>query len=220
MLLLPHGGGTRVSGAASLQKVNDRGTFPYHCDIDRAHLHTVAQSDCTYHSIAYQCIPPSAPQRVEMDESRSDSAAVTQAEHDVGGTNIGTLHDKAAEAPAAGKSLARGGDQHEVPAGQAASGHEVANPPHAGVTGAGSAEALPTGAPHFVAPSSYLRPLSSRAAPSTSGPAGARSASGTGSGSGSRPGTRQGEQMSSPLDREQIEGLVSRVPDRPLIVSH
>ena len=66
------------------------------------------------------------------------------------------------------------------------------------------------GAPLFVAPSSYLRPLS-RAQPAASGiVAGAADVSG--SGSGSRPGTAastgDGRQM-TPLDKEQIEGLVS-----------
>jgi len=51
--------------------------------------------------------------------------------------------------------------------------------------------------PQFVAPSSYLRPLS-RASPS-----------GSGSGSNSRPTTR--DRQMTPLDREQIEGLVSRL---------
>ncbi|KAK5117751.1 AMP-activated serine/threonine-protein kinase regulatory subunit [Meristemomyces frigidus] len=135
-----------------------------------------------------------------MDELKAEPAAVTKAEKDCDG---GT-HETADEAPAGRESLAGSGDQQDVPAGSSAGGHED-NPPaaHVGVTGAGSAEAVPTGAPHFVAPSSYLRPLSSRAAPSASGPAGA----GPGSASGSRPGTRQGGQMSSPLDREQIEGL-------------
>ncbi|KAK3113048.1 AMP-activated serine/threonine-protein kinase regulatory subunit [Teratosphaeriaceae sp. CCFEE 6253] len=60
-----------------------------------------------------------------------------------------------------------------------------------------SPEALPTGAPHFVAPSSYLRPVSrASAAP----PA-------TGSPTGSRPATRDRRLMPSPLDREQTEGL-------------
>ena len=68
------------------------------------------------------------------------------------------------------------------------------------------------GAPLFVAPSSYLRPLS-RAQPAASGiVAGAADVSGSGSGSGSRPGTAastgDGRQM-TPLDKEQIEGLVS-----------
>lgn len=60
-----------------------------------------------------------------------------------------------------------------------------------------------TDAPQFVAPASYLRsapvplrPLS-RAQTPVSG------------GSGSRPGTRDSIQMKQPLDREQIEGLVS-----------
>ena len=53
------------------------------------------------------------------------------------------------------------------------------------------------GAPHFVAPSSYLRPLS-------------RAQASIGDANGSRPSTRDSKPMPpSPLDREQIEGLVS-----------
>ncbi|KAK4541004.1 hypothetical protein LTR36_008373 [Oleoguttula mirabilis] len=142
-----------------------------------------------------------------MDEINADPASVTKAENDGEGTP-----QTADEAPAAGKSHARGGDHHDVSAGPSASGHGHEAVAHVGVTGAGSAGAVPTGAPHFVAPSYYLRPVSSRAAPSVSGAAAAAgSASGPGPGSGpasgSRPGTRQAGQMSSPLDREQIEGL-------------
>ncbi len=71
-------------------------------------------------------------------------------------------------------------------------------------------EAQPTGAPpHFVAPSSYLRPVSRAAA--TAAPPTASSSQAVGSPTGgSRPGTeRARNQMLSPLDREQIEGLVS-----------
>ena len=58
----------------------------------------------------------------------------------------------------------------------------------------------PKGAPQFVAPSSYLRPLS-------------RAQAGSGSASSSRPETREGSssgRQMTPQDREQIEGLVSR----------
>ena len=76
------------------------------------------------------------------------------------------------------------------PSDSTAGGHE-----------SGAAE-IPTGAPHFVAPSSYLRPLS-RAQPS-------QAASGNG---GSRPGTRDKKPMPpTPWDNEQIEGLVSFTP--------
>ncbi|KAK0281451.1 AMP-activated serine/threonine-protein kinase regulatory subunit [Friedmanniomyces endolithicus] len=70
-------------------------------------------------------------------------------------------------------------------------------------------EAQPTGAPpHFVAPSSYLRPVS-RAAATAAAPPTASSSQAVGSPTGSsRPGTeRARNQMLSPLDREQIEGL-------------
>lgn len=69
-----------------------------------------------------------------------------------------------------------------------------------------SAEAAPKGVPppHFVAPSSYLRPLLSRAPAATDPPSAGSSPT------GSRPGTRESRrQMTTPLDREQIEGLVS-----------
>jgi len=72
-------------------------------------------------------------------------------------------------------------------------------------------EAQPTGAPpHFVAPSSYLRPVS-RAAATAAAPPTTSSSQAVGSPTaGSRPGTeRARNQMLSPLDREQIEGLVS-----------
>ncbi|KAK1028094.1 AMP-activated serine/threonine-protein kinase regulatory subunit, partial [Friedmanniomyces endolithicus] len=70
-------------------------------------------------------------------------------------------------------------------------------------------EAQPTGAPpHFVAPSSYLRPVS-RAAATAAAPPTTSSSQAVGSPTaGSRPGTeRARNQMLSPLDREQIEGL-------------
>ncbi|KAK0257408.1 hypothetical protein B0A54_07197 [Friedmanniomyces endolithicus] len=70
-------------------------------------------------------------------------------------------------------------------------------------------EAQPNGAPpHFVAPSSYLRPVS-RAAATAAAPPTASSSQAVGSPTGSsRPGTeRARNQMLSPLDREQIEGL-------------
>ncbi|TKA41672.1 hypothetical protein B0A55_13414, partial [Friedmanniomyces simplex] len=75
-----------------------------------------------------------------------------------------------------------------------------------------SPEAQPTGAapPQFVAPSSYLRPVSRAAAAATTPPpppaAAAVARPPTG---GSRPGTRERTQMQmqSPLDREQTEGL-------------
>jgi hypothetical protein len=75
---------------------------------------------------------------------------------------------------------------------------------HADVAGepVSSADGHESNAPHFVAPSSYLRPVSSRAQ-------GAVGSFGGGSAnSGSRPGTRDSRQM-TPFDREQIEGLVS-----------
>ncbi|KAK0947105.1 AMP-activated serine/threonine-protein kinase regulatory subunit [Friedmanniomyces endolithicus] len=72
-------------------------------------------------------------------------------------------------------------------------------------------EAQPTGAPpHFVAPSSYLRPVS-RAAATTAAAAPPTASGSQAVGSptaGSRPGTgKERKQMLSPLDREQIEGL-------------
>lgn len=63
-------------------------------------------------------------------------------------------------------------------------------------------------APFFVAPSSYLRPVSSRG--HGHGAAGSASNSGIGTGvaqSGARGGMR--EKPMTPVDREQIEGLVS-----------
>ena len=75
---------------------------------------------------------------------------------------------------------------------QGSSGHE-------GSAGGGPTATAPGPTPAFVAPLSYLRPLSR--APQ-------QPATGLGSsGSGSRPQTR--ESLMTPLDREQIEGLVS-----------
>lgn len=61
--------------------------------------------------------------------------------------------------------------------------------------GDGHEGAKPTDAPHFVAPASYLRPLSRAQPPSAGG--------------GSRPATRDSSRPMTPQDREQIEGLVS-----------
>ncbi|KXL46910.1 hypothetical protein M433DRAFT_153217, partial [Acidomyces richmondensis BFW] len=61
-------------------------------------------------------------------------------------------------------------------------------------TGSVSSERVST-PPHFVAPSSYLRPLQSRG-PGSSGSA-----------SGLRPGSSKDKRMMTPVDREQIEGL-------------
>ena len=58
-----------------------------------------------------------------------------------------------------------------------------------------------SGAPHFVTPLSYLRPLSR---PATSGVVGAGSSLG-----GSRPSTSSSKQMLPELEVEQIRGLVS-----------
>lgn len=80
-------------------------------------------------------------------------------------------------------------------------------PPPAAVSSPGplappaAPEAHPAGAAFFVAPSSYLR-LVSRAAP-------AASVASIASPTGSRPVTRNPAPMHSPLDREQIDGLVS-----------
>jgi len=62
-------------------------------------------------------------------------------------------------------------------------------------TGSVSSERVST-PPHFVAPSSYLRPLQARA-PGSSGSA-----------SGLRPGSSKDKRLMTPVDREQIEGLV------------
>lgn len=146
------------------------------------------------------------------------------------GTDLATGHDDACVAPSAASSStttqpqpdtttpthadAKEGHEHESDQHGAPTGHhhlhhsssttQPAAPPAvapAGATTGCSPADVPTAAPpHFVAPSSYLRPLSRdpfARSPSASGPPPSTS------------GQQKKVQMVTPVDREQIEGLVS-----------
>ena len=136
-----------------------------------------------------------------MDQSQRDqhSAPVIEA-HRPYGAEASVAHATAEEA-LIGKGPAGGNTPAASPPAQLLrSGHE--SPVDYSSTGTGATEAAPTGAHRFVAPADYLR-LQSRAVGIGLGVVGGGS-----EGSG-RPSTRHGVPMSSPLDREQIEGLVS-----------
>lgn len=135
------------------------------------------------------------------------SADATTADEASPGTGLTTAHDgrdpSSAPQPHGGTTI-----HAEVTGGHERGQHDDARsntptptqtaPAGAGTgTATGSPADVPTGAPHFVAPSSYLRPLSRDLF--------ARSPSR----SGARPGGKR-VQMITPVDREQIEGLVSR----------
>ncbi|KAK5137286.1 hypothetical protein LTR08_000256 [Meristemomyces frigidus] len=139
----------------------------------------------------------------EMDETHADprpaSAPVAESQTHTDDAKAGKAHASAEEA-LTGKSPVSGGDPAiSPPALPPSSGHESSPSAAATDPGTGATEAPTTGAPRFVAPADYLR-LQSRAVGIGAGP-------GSGSGGGSRPATRHSVQMSSPLDREQIEGL-------------
>ena len=129
-----------------------------------------------------------------MDDT-PDTLAISEVDREQKEQTSGAYAATADKALPAGKGPATSGDDRNVPSqpGVASSSHEGPTPnahPSAAQPDIGSTEAVPTGAPHFVAPSSYLRPLSRGH-------------------SASAPGSKRSVQMLSPQETEQIEGLVS-----------
>lgn len=136
------------------------------------------------------------------DEEPPQTAGVMAAEAPAG-SDLVSDHDTRATPPAQPPSFTSPHVTESHRAGQHVQRGDTPTQSASGPPGVttGSAADAPTGAPHFVAPSSYLRPLTRD--PFARSPS---SQSGVG-------GTRSGAhlaQMSTPIDREQIEGLVSR----------